>query len=103
MRVAVNEVPGRVLVNEPPEALESPVTSILCIMDMPRRCMGDDNVDAFLKPHCCSDTPNRSPHLPFSVLKGASVIPARPFQSEDLDPLELNQFGVDIDASVRML
>ena len=103
MNVSMDKIAWGVMVNKPLINLKPFVTLVFCIMNMPRRGMGNNNIDASLPPSPYSNASHYFPHLAFSVLMRTPVIPKRPLQSQDVDSLEIDQFGVQINTSIRQL
>jgi len=50
MDMAVQEIPGPVAIYQSPVTLKSPVAGILCVVDVPGRRMGHNDVEAPVPP-----------------------------------------------------
>ena len=88
-----------VFVDEPSETLEPGVAEIVAIMDITRRCMGDDDIHPFPPPHRRAQSPDDGPHLPFGILIRAAIVPDRTFQSENIQAAVPCEPAVQVDTT----
>jgi len=99
----MDKIERRIFVKKPSKAFKAPVASVFSVMDVPRRCMGDNDVNTPLPPDPWAQALYLPVHLPFGVLVRPTVVPARAFQSQNIFPLKLNQSVAQIDTPVRGL
>lgn len=83
------------------ETVESPVTAVFGIVNMPRRRMGDNNIHTAPEPQPWNQAPDHLAHLVFPVLDRAAVVPTRPLQPYDPEAFECDPPLVDVHATHR--
>lgn len=101
MDMTMNKIVRFISVDQFPVDTKTPVAQVLCIVKIPGRGMGDDDVDATAKPDAQTQTGQKPFHLSFGVLHRSAVIPAGSFQPEEVYAVELFQGAVKIDTSLR--
>ncbi len=73
---------------------------ILGIVDVPRRCMGDDDVKTLQAPDFGANPANLFAHLTFGVLMRLAVVPVGSFQAQNSQTPVYFDFAVQIRATV---
>lgn len=68
MDVAMKKIPRLVAIDQTPVTLKPPVAGIFCIVDVPGRRMGKDDVEMSVPAQLRAQVADRLPHLSFGVL-----------------------------------
>ena len=97
----VDKISRLIFFNQPAEAFESFVTGIFGIMNVPRRCMGNHDIDPSPPPKYRSESANDGTHLPFCILKRLTIVPVRPLQPENVYAPFIHQSAVQIKPALR--
>ena len=74
------------------------MAQVFFIVDVSGWRMGQDDVQPLAYPQLRAEPPNDPLHVLFTILLGPPVVPPRPFQPEQPDPLESKELGVKIGA-----
>ena len=96
VNVAMDEIARFESADELDETFETAMTTVLGIVNVPGRRMGDDDVNAASQPKPRHHAPNHPAHLVFPILNRPAIIPARPLQPHDPQAFEGNPTLVQI-------
>ena len=101
VRVAMNKICRAIAVDQAVKTFKSFVTGVFGIVNETRRRVRNNDIDTAIPPDPGSQFQKVHPHLVFSVLMRAAIVPARPLQPQEVEPLVFNQAVVEIGASVK--
>lgn len=100
MDVPMNKVLRPVFFNQPAEAYKPFVTGIFRIMNMPRRRVGNHNIDTSTPPKCRPQAADNGSHLRLCILVRPAIVPLASFQAEKAYPHVADHPAVHIAATL---
>ncbi len=103
MDVPMDEITRLILINQPAEAFKPFVTWIFRIVDMSRRSVGKNNINAAPPPDCRPKPTDNRAHLPLCVLIRAAIVPVRSLQTKNIYSSNFYQPAVQVITTFRRL